>query len=179
MNALLALVSVIALLPALKLLAPVTDSAPVWLSAPLLLTASVPAVPAPSAVAWLLLRLTLPPVRLTAPVNALLALLSVIALLPALKLLAPVTVKAPPWVMAPAVVCTDRPPLPMVSAPALKLPLLVARRLSAALPPTAPRKSTRPFALTVRSWAPSSVPANVTVLPLASVAFAPSVTASL
>ncbi len=165
-----------------KVAAPLTANAPVWVSAPLMSTSSVPlTVLVPSAVAPLFTRLTLLPLRLTAPVKLLPELVNAIAFAPALKLDAPPTVNAPACVMPPVEVVTDRPPAPMVNASALKLPLLVLRRVSAFVPPTTPPKLARPLVFTVRLCAPLTVPPKSIAPPpvLFSVASLASVTASL
>ena len=124
-KALVEVLRVIALAPAVKLEVPVTVKAPVSLITPLLVTPKVPPmVDAPSTVAWLFVRLTLPVpvVKLTAPVNRL-ALPRVMPFAPAVvKLDVPPTVRAPVWLIAPVVSDTVRLP-PIVDAASCVPPL--------------------------------------------------------
>ncbi len=200
-KSLLACVSASTPLPALMTLVPVTVSAPAWLTAPLLLvasrlpvtvplprfnapwltTVSAPVLSVPRVSAFWSVICAAAPVRLTAPVKLLPVLVSAIAFAPALKFDTPPTVNAPVCVMPPVEVVTDRPPAPMVNASALKLPLLVLRRVSAFVPPTTPPKLARPLVFTVRLCAPLTVPPKSIAPPpvLFSVASLASVTASL
>ena len=107
-----------AALPALKAAVPVTfRPAAVCVIGPPLRTARLPEI-------WAWSRLSAPcanswvaaPRRVTAPRRSLPDPFSVMTWLPASKLLAPVTVMLPrPWLIAPAVLCTSRLPLALMS----------------------------------------------------------------